>query len=277
MKKGSNSVVWEYKRVSASKIAWGLLIIAIAVFCILQALGVLGEFTSVFGTIPVWKLILGLGFLAMIVTSIVKLKFDEVFIPLGFMFMLFEKNIAVACGIEGDIINNWLVFGCSLLLSIGFGLILPKRRRRFKIKKNYKIKNGHLRVDLDDDDKIEVEAEDNDFDDDYFDDDFDEDDGDFGANTRYFDGATFKKGYVMTNMGATSVRFENADKYQGGGVLKVVCRMGAMKVDVPEGWRVDNNIVNQMGAVSNDHVNDDPDAPVLTIIGKCKMGAIRIE
>lgn len=270
--------VWEYKRVSVSTIVWGLFIIAIAVFCILQALGVLGGFTSMFGVIPIWKLILGVGLLAIVVSGIVKLKFDEVFVPLGFIFMLFEKNIAFALGLEENIINNWLVFGCSCLLSIGFGLILPKRRRRFKIKKNYKIKNGHIRVDLDDDDKIEVEAEDNDVDNDFDGDDFEEYKNDFAtANTRYFDGATFKKGYVMINMGATDVIFENADKYQGGGVLKVECKMGALSVSVPEEWRVVTNIANRMGAVSDEHKNNDPDAPVLTIVGECVMGAINIE
>ena len=278
--------VWERKRVSASTIVWGLFIIAIAVFCILQALGVLGGFTSMFGVIPIWKLILGVGLLAMAVRGIVKLKFDEVFVPLGFIFMLFEKNIAFALGCEEDIINNWLVFGCSCLLSIGFGLILPKRRKRFKKKTNYKVKNGHLRADIDDDDKIEVEAEDNDsdefdenkFDDDEFDEDFEDYKSDFAtANTRYFDGATFKKGYVMINMGATDVIFENPEKYQGGGVLKVECKMGALFVSVPEEWRVVTNIANRMGAVSDDHKNNDPNAPVLTIVGECVMGAIDIE
>ena len=265
--------VWERKRVSASAIVWGLFIIAIAVFCILQALGVLGGFTSMFGVIPIWKLILGVGLLAIAVRGVVKLKFDEVFVPLGFIFMLFEKNIAFASGREEDIINNWLVFGCCCLLSIGFGLIFPKRRKR-KFKKKFKVNNGHIRVDLDDDDKIEVEAEEND---DFDDDDFDEEyGGDFGANTRYFDGATFKRGYVMTSMGSTDVIFENADKYKGGGVLKVECKMGNMDICVPASWRVVNNIVNKMGNVDLVHTNDDPNAPVLTIIGTCRMGNIDI-
>ena len=259
----------------AHKIALGILIIAIAVFCILQAIGVFGSITSMFGEVPIWKLIVGIGLVVIMLENVFRLDFGGVFVPLGVMFMLFEKNIAFACGIEGDIINNWLVVCCSVLLAIGFGFIFPKRRKRYKIKRSYKIKNGHVRFDLDDDDKNEARAEDNDDD---FDDDFDEEyGGDFGVNTRYFDGATFKKGYVATNMGATSVMFENADKYQGGAVLKVECRMGAVTIEVPNNWRVVNNIVNHMGSVSNEHVNDDPDAPVLTIIGKCSMGAITIE
>ena len=273
--------VWERKRVSASKIAWGLLIIAIAVFCILQALGVLGSFTSVFGEISIWKLLVGICLLSIVLKCLFKLEIEGIFVPLGFLFMLFEKNIAFACGVDENIINNWLVFGCSLLLSIGFGMLLPKRRKKYRLKKNFKVKNGHIRVETDDD-KIEVEAEDNDIDDDsdddFDDDDFDDEDGDFGsANTRYFDGATFKRGYVMINMGATDVRFENPDKYQGGGILKVECKMGAMSIYVPDEWRVVTNIENVMGAVDCDHRNDDPNAPVLTIIGKCKMGSIDIE
>ena len=251
----------------AHKIALGILIIAVAVFCILQAIGVFGSITSMFGEIPIWKLIVGVGLVVIMLENVFRLDFGGVFVPLGVIFMLFEKNIAFACGIEGDIINNWLVVCCSVLLAIGFGFIFPKRSQ--------KLKNCNISVDLADDDKIEAGTEDCDDD---CDDDFDEEyGGDFGANTRYFDGATFKKGYVATNMGATTVMFENADKYQGGAVLKVECRMGAVTIEVPNNWRVVNNIVNHMGAVSNEHVNDDPDAPVLTIIGKCSMGAITIE
>ncbi len=278
MRKASGSVVWEMKKVSASKIAWGLLIIAIAVFCILQALGVLGSFTSVFGEISIWKLLVAICLLAIILKCIFKLEIDGIFVPLGFIFMLFEKNIAFACGIDENIINNWLVFGCSLLLSIGFGLIIPKRRKRFKMKKNFKVKDGHIRADIDDDDRIEVEVEDNDDGDEIDDDDFEDEDGDFGsANTRYFDGATFKRGYVMINMGSTDVRFENADKYKGGGILKVECTMGSMDIYVPKGWRVVTNVETVMGSVDDMHGNSDPEAPVLTIIGKCKMGSIDIE
>ena len=263
---------WKYE-VKASRIAYGILIIAIAVFCILQSIGVLGDITSTFGVIPIWKLILGACLLVFAIKSIIGLDMFPFFTSAGFIFMLFEKNIAFACGIEGDIINNWLVFGCSCLLGIGFEMLVPKRK--FQLGKRFKVNRdkGHIEVEAEDidDDKIEVEVDD-------IDDDFDDEyGGDFGANTRYFDGATFKRGYVMTSMGATDVRFENADKYQGGGVLKVECRMGAMNIEVPSSWRVVNNVVNRMGAVSNHHVNEDPDAPVLTIVGVCKMGAIEIE
>lgn len=263
-------------KVSASNIAWGIIIILVAVFCILQALGVLGSFTSVFGEISIWKLLVGICLLAVILQCIFKLQIEGIFVPLGFLFMLFEKNIAFACGVGENIINNWLVFGCSLLLSIGFGMILPKRRKR-KFKKKIKINNGHISVDTDDG-PIEVEVEDNHDGDEIDDDDFEDEDGDFGtSNTRYFDGATFKRGYVMINMGVTDVRFENADKYKGGGILKVECTMGSMDIYVPDEWRVVTNVETVMSSVDDMHGNSDPEAPVLTIIGKCKMSSIDIK
>lgn len=265
----------------ASKIIWGVLIIAAAVVLILQGAGVLGDFSSVVGELSVWRIVLGICLMAFIIKDIVKLKIDRIFVPLGFIFMLFESNIAYLLGIKGDMINNWIVFGCSLLLSIGVGLIMPKRRKKFKFAKNVKVSNGHVRVNIDDGDTIEVEAdevedvEDVDVDEDKDDDD---DDGDFAsATSRYFDGATFTRGSVQVKMGAAEISFENADKYKGGGVLRVDCKMGAISVNVPREWRVECDVDTAFGAVNNEHKNFDPEAPTLTIEGKCSFGAINIE
>ena len=255
----------------ASRIVWGILIIALAVVLILQGIGVLGSFTSMFGVIPIWKVLLGLALLAVVISCMVKLRFEGVFLPLAVIFLLFEKNIAFACSIEGDIVNNWLVLGCAVLLSVGFALLIPKRKRNRKHGKK-------IGVNIDDDGRIEVEAEDVDETDADFDDDCDEQGGDFGtANTRYFDGATFKSGYVETKMGATEVSFENADKYTGGGVIKLNCKMGAIEINVPKEWRVESDIKVILGAATCSHKNKDPDAPVLTVVGTCKLGAIEIQ
>lgn len=276
----------------ASRIIWGLLIVAAAVLLILQGVGVLGDFTSMVGELSVWRIVLAVFLLAIIIERMVKLHFDQIFVPLGFIFMLFEKNIAFLCGVDENIINNWIIFGCSLLLSIGVRFLIPRRRKKIKISK--KIKAGHVHVDINSDDRdgpIEVEVEepeveepeldvDDDEDEDDEDDDDDDDDekGDFGtANSRYFDGATFKRGYVKTRMGASEVSFENADKYTGGGVLNVDCRMGAIEVRVPKSWSVAVDIDNTLGAVDISHKNSNPDAPVLTITGKCNLGAIEIQ
>lgn len=270
----------------ASKIIWGILIVAAAVLLILQGVGVLGNFTSVVGEIAIWKIVLAVFLLAAVIDRIVRLRFDHIFVPLGFIFMLFEENIAVACGIgnDGNIINNWIVFVCSLLLSAGVGLLIPKRRKKFKV--IHHTKKKRVKVELDNDEPIAVEVEEPEADEPEYDEDEDEDEDeesdygrrDFGvASTRYFDGATFKKGYVKTSMGATEISFENADKYRGGGVLEVDCRMGALEINVPQSWKVVVNIDTTLGAIDNSHRNKDANAPVLTITGRCHLGAVEIE
>ena len=76
----------------ASRIVWGILIIALAVVLILQGIGVLGSFTSMFGVIPIWKVLLGLVLLAVVISCMVKLRFEGVFLPLDTNCLLSTIN-----------------------------------------------------------------------------------------------------------------------------------------------------------------------------------------
>ena len=103
------------------KIFWGLGFIAIALLLILDAVGVLAPVTDMVGGVTFWQIFGGVALLCGVVAVIFAGEPWTVFVLLGFIFMIFERNIAYVCGLENeDIINNWLVFGCSLLLSAGF-------------------------------------------------------------------------------------------------------------------------------------------------------------
>ena len=105
-------------------IFWGVAFICTAILIIVDAVGTgLGFLDS----IPVIKIILGVLCLCWIVNELYKKQLPHIFFPLSFIFMLFEKEIAGLCGFEnGEIISNWLVLLCALLLTIGTSIILPK-------------------------------------------------------------------------------------------------------------------------------------------------------
>jgi hypothetical protein len=97
------------------RVFWGILFVLVAVLLILDALGIITPYVSIFGEITFWQIAGGLLLLSGVVSLIKSGQFWTAFVPLGFIFMIFERNIAFACGIEnGDIINNWLLFGCTL-------------------------------------------------------------------------------------------------------------------------------------------------------------------
>lgn len=102
-------------------IFWGMAFICAAILIILDAVGIGLEALN---NIPVVKIILGILLLCWIVNELYKRQLSHIFFPLAFLFMLFEKEIAKLCAIEGEeIISNWPVLLCALLLTIGTSMV----------------------------------------------------------------------------------------------------------------------------------------------------------
>ena len=226
-------------KLSANRIAFGLLFIACAVLIILDAVGFSLGFLS---GIPAWVLILTALNLVWLIDLIVKLKISEVFFPIAFIFMLLEKYIAGWCGLgKSNIINNWLVFLCALLLMIGAKLITPKRRfgKRFS-----KIKHNHTSPGT--------------------------------ASTVYVDCETEDETVTVKNeLGACNVYFSNVESYKGGMVLEIYNELGSMTINVPSEWNIVTNIKNELGAVSASEEEGTTDKTIF-INGKNELGSVRI-
>ncbi len=221
-------------------IFWGLVLICVAVLLILESIGTgLGLITGV----PPLKIILGVACLAWLGSEIYKLNIAHIFFPISFIFLLFEKELASLCGFKSqNIISNWTVILIALLLTIGTALILPKKKADKMSEVFWK---GHRIA---------------------------------GKSTKYIDTAEFVNEHVENNMGATDVYFENAENYNGGGVLNIENHMGALNIHIPKDWtvieRIDNNIgkvkvVQSYGIKSTDKT--------ITITGECHMGTVTID
>ena len=220
------------------KVFWGLALVLCAVFIILDATDVIAPFTSVFGDVSVFFVILGIMLLALAVERIANGKFNEIFVPIALIFMLFEKNIAFAMGLEKtNIINNWIVLLCAVLLTVGVGMLMPKNIKRLKKGKRSRY---------------------------------------IGSSSSYIDCADFSSREVENNMGSCVVRFENTDEYSGNGVLTIENNMGSLAIYVPNTWNVRTNIENNMGSVRVDG-DGDTNGPLLIINGENNMGSVLIE
>ena len=237
----------------AGKVVLGLVLIAVAALLILEAVGVIAPVTSIVGEITFWQAVGGIALACAIVSLLATGQVWEIFVLLGFLFMIFEKNIAYVCGIEGgDIINNWLVFGCSLLLSAGFMFILPSGKRRKK-----KNRSGS---------SVVINVKDN----------------ELGAAEVYIDceefGNTDMERSVSNKLGELEVHFENADKYRGGATLHVENKLGATEIYVPKNWKVQHDDLRvKLGAFEIDHGDNKVDGPLLILEGEVSLGSIEVE
>ncbi|MBQ7779311.1 MAG: hypothetical protein IJ404_02350 [Clostridia bacterium] len=227
-------------KLSANRLVFGLLFIACAVCIILDAVGVSLGFLS---GIPAWVLILTVINLIWLFDAFIKLKLSMVFLPIAFIFMLLEKYIAGWCGLsKSNIINNWLVFLCALLLCIGAKLITPKRKftKYFSKAANHKTSRGT-------------------------------------ASTIYVDCAAEEDTVTIKNdLGACNVYFSNVESYKGGVVLDVHNELGAMTINVPKEWNIVTNIKNELGAVTASEEQGTTDK-TLFINGKNELGAVNIK
>lgn len=194
------------------RILVGLLLIAMAV------LAVMGSFNIGFtmpGDVQIWQWVVGILLLFPMLDGLRRLEFAGFFLLLGFEFMVFEPQIGSILGFaERDWISNWLVFFVSLLLGIGFSMIV-KGCRLF----NFKIKKNTL-----------------------------------AHTVKYIDCADFEKETVSNKMGELDVRFENVCALSRNTFLTVHNSLGETRVYVPSEWKVKVNMVNTLGDVTVDNV-----------------------
>jgi hypothetical protein len=231
-----------------NRVAFGLLLIACAVLIILDSVGVgLGFLNSV----PAVTLIIGAILALWLLDRIVRLRISEIFFPLAFMFILFEKYIASWLSLKGNnIMSNWLVLLLALLLHIGFTLIIPKRQKHgFKTVYKGGVENGSKNNSHN---------------------------ASMGSSIIYIDCNTFVEERVKNEMGSCHVYFTNVDQYVGGGVLNLVNELGSLKVHVPTGWRIESSVTNEMGGFTEPSDKDVGEKSIV-INGVNELGAISID
>lgn len=214
---------WSLK-ISVNRIALGILLIIGAILIGFDALGFCPRF---FSEVSAFSIFFGAILCAWILASIIKLKIQDVFFPLAFLFMLFEKQISVMMGYaEGkNLINNWLVLLIALLLNAGCSLIIPKRKRKF------------FRKDFHFETSSDASTEDNST-------------TNIGNKIIYIDCSNFKTTKIENNLGATQIYFSNIDQYDGNGILVIENNLGSVKVNVPSKWSISADVDNSLGSVS---------------------------
>lgn len=216
---------------SRKSVIVAIILIAAAVLMILNGIGVVqGD------GVELWRIGLGACILAWLMWVLSDKKFNEIFLPLAFLFMLFEPNIARLFDLKGDnIISNWVLLLAALLLQIGFGMLMPGVRNK---------NDGTVKASK-------------------------------GKSTFFVDAAELGEYSVANDFGAASIFIENTDAYRGNGVLRINNKLGSMQINVPASWGVSVNVVNNMGTV-NVPTDLSVGEPKFEIIGENELGTVTI-
>ena len=230
----------------SKKIFWGILLIALAGLLLLDAFGVWEPLAEKIGKISIWAMICGAVLLLYIIRSLMHWKISRIFVPCALLFMLFEENIAVVCGLSKmNIINNWILLLVAVLLTVGFAMIFPAK----KVKKM-----GCCR-------SISTETVGN-----YA-------ENSLGRAAVYIDSETFSPSHVENNLGASYVYFKNPEAYTGNGVLYIENNLGSLVLHIPSAWCAKISVENHFGSLQ---APTKENGLLLHIKGENNLGSIRI-
>ena len=233
----------------SKKIFWGIFLIALAILMILDVFHVFAPLTARIGEISIWASLCGIVLLSFIINRLYKGKISQIFFPLAFIFMLFEKNISVLCGATTpNIINNWLVLLIALLFTAGFSLLFPSHRKNHHA--NIEGYHGISSV------KYSKYAENS-----------------LGHSVIYIDSASFSPNHVENNLGSCKVFFENPGAYTGNGTLYIENNLGSLTIYTPKGWYVKESMENNLGGV---HIPQKDDGLLLRIKGENNLGSVTV-
>ena len=264
MKKFADCEVKVMKRFAGSSIFWGVVLICTAVLLIFNSLGISVGYLDG-GGLPVVRIVLGVLCAAWLITEIVKLRFARIFVPLAFILLLFEGELASMLHVPGkDIYSSWTILLCAALLTAGVSLLTHGRNRHFKIGKD----DGTLNVEFSD----KTEERDNET--------AEHDDGGditchLSSVTKYIDCTNFTKKQINCDKGSVEIFFENTDRYTGGGELVIANNMGSVEIHIPEDWYTVGDIINSLGSVELPRMTEKSVKP-LRISGANNVGSVEI-
>lgn len=217
-----------------NKLFWGLAFIVAAIILIIEAIG---EKILIFG-ISSGRILLGALLVYLLIDGIVGKKLINILFSIAFLFMVFEPYIARLVKYPSDnIISNWLVLLCTLLIYTGIKIIFSSG------KKNTSDKEHRQNF--------------------------------AGVTTKYIDCADFKEACVVNKLAQTNVFFDNIDRYEGGATLRVENKMGLTVIHLPVSWYIVCDISNHMGRVDLPSCGN-PEGKVLNITGFSRIGDVRI-
>lgn len=216
------------------KMFWGVFLTLSAVVIILDSIGL-------FGSVPMFRLLLGIMCVAWFIKELSNLNISKLFFPAALIFMLFEKYIGTRLGLGKNMISNWVVLFAALLLTVGVGF-LTKDIMIGKGIRGHKISSKTTNA--------------------------------FGEKTKYIDCSALDTAFVKNSFGETSVYFQNVETFTGGTVI-VENAFGEVTLHVPNGLRVDAEVSSFCGEVCQ-AAGDDPAAPTLIVTGKNSFGEVNI-
>lgn len=214
-------------------------------------------------TVPLWKWFLAAALLYWIVKKIVSGKnLGErlsVFLPLGLMFILLEKEIGGFIGKGDDFVNNGFVILAAVLIDVALHFIFRSKNSKIITYSSSSSagRSGSAVGEVTDDGSMPVFK--------------------LGSHVYYVDASAVNEAGAVNRLGEFNVFFQNTDRCDASVpfTFTAVNLMGEYKIHVPADWHVELNTDNSMGNVK---CRRDADVVSRTIVINVKnqMGEVSV-
>lgn len=230
----------------------GLLLIAIAVFLILNQFGVVAL------GINVWNILLAGLFIGLLLKGIKDRSFFGIFFSLAFLWLIFDDVLGVYHVASGTVMI------IALLLSIGFSYLFPKKQGEQKKKIDWEeYENGdkvgeHQRV-VDETTENSVYCSNT-----------------FGATTKYINSINLQRATLDCSFGEIKAYFDNAVVQNQSVEICVHVSFGSIELYIPREWTVVQNAHVFAGSVNEKNRNCSDGRPVAELVGEVSFGAVTI-
>lgn len=222
------------------------------IFFLLSAVFVIACQTGAFGQIGVLSILATVLLATLLIHSIIHLNFFGVFIPVALFYMIYRQPLGL---VE---ISPWLLLMSAVFASIGFSFLFHSHSC---IKMHHHSEMDHFNQTTESTDDNNPFAK-----------------VSFGASSKYLHGDCLKSGQFSVSFGALELFFDEAKLSPDGAEIFLDCSFGAIKLYIPKGWRVIDNMQASLGGVDNNTRLSHPDenAPRLTVSGNVQLGAVEI-
>jgi predicted membrane protein len=224
---------------------WGIVFLLLAVFVIASQM-------NAFHEIGVMTYIASILLVALIVHSSVNRNFFGFFLPMVFIYKLYQGPLAL------PEISLWLLLLAALFAGIGISIIFKVHPKKLIINSHGK-KFSNTKESLDDNNPYAKVS--------------------FGSSSKYLHGNCIKNGQFIASFGALEIYFDQAQLNPEGAELFLDCSFGEIKLYIPKSWNVTDNLQVSLGGVENKNkfVKPDENAPHLNLTGNVQFGAVEIE
>lgn len=226
-------------------IFWGI-------FLLLSAAFIIASQVVSFGTIGVWSILATVFLAAILIPSIIKLEFFGIFIPLAFLYMIYDEPFK-----QLPDISPWILLSAAVLLGAGFSILFRKRHRRLKAVRCAVENSGRTSENIDDNNPYARVS--------------------LGSSSKYLHADALQSGRFEASLGELEVYFDAVQLSPAGAEVSVDCNLASMKLYIPKDWNVIDKISSTLGEVNAPRRQTPAEtAPRLTLTGNVKLGSIEI-